>query len=202
MGLSPGVRHHRAVSDGPERPEEDPRDPFRLGDDPGWNPSGRSGRPDGLVGLRMTFLALCVGLLLVGVVVGLLADSLADRDGPSGWVAAIAVAAAGGVGLALVRLAPVGLDCADELALARSWRSRFFARTTASCLPALAGLAAFALCGIPALYPLGLAFTAVGLAVSGPLHATLVRDQEQLALDGCAISLVPALRRPVDDRTR
>lgn len=183
-------------------PDEDPTDPFRLRDDPGWNPSGRVDRPDGLVGLRMTFLALCAGLLVVGVVVGLLADSLADRDGPSAWVAAVAVAVAGAVGLALVRVAPPGLDCADELALARSWRSRFFARSTASCLPALAGLAAFALCGVPALYPLGLAFTAVGLAVSGPLHATLVRDQERLALDGCAISLVPALRHPVDDLTR
>lgn len=183
--------------------DEDPTDPFRLRDDPGWNPAGRSGRPDGLVGLRMTFLALCAGLLVVGVVVGFLADSRADGDGgPSAWAAAVGVAVAGGVGLALVRFAPLGLDCADELALARSWRSRFFARCTASCLPALVGLAAFVLCGVPALYPLGLAFTAVGLAVSGPLHATLVRDQERLALDGCAISLVPALRHPVDDLTR
>lgn len=183
--------------------DEDPTDPFRLRDDPGWNPSGRSGAPDGLVGLRMTFLALCAGLLVVGVVVGLLADSVAERDGgPSGWVAALGVVVVGAVGLVLLRLAPVGLDCADELALARSWRSRFFARATASTLPALAGLAAFVLSGVPALYPLGLAFTAVGLAVAGPFHATLVRDQERLALDGCAISLVPALRRPIDDATR
>jgi hypothetical protein len=184
-------------------PEEDPTDPFRLRDDPGWNPSGRTGAPDGLVGLRMTFLALCAGLLVVGVVVGLLADSVAERDGgPSGWVAATGVGVVGALGLVLLRLAPVGLDCADELVLARSWRSRFFARTTAATLPALAGLAAFVLSGVPALYPLGLAFTAVGLAVAGPFHATLVRDQERLALDGCAISLVPALRRPIDDATR
>ncbi|HEX7135040.1 MAG TPA: hypothetical protein VF228_20870 [Iamia sp.] len=185
------------------QPDEDPTDPFRLRDDPGWNPTGRAGRPDGLVGLRMTFLALCAGLLVVGVVVGLLADSVAQRDGgPSGWVAAAAVVVVGVGGLALVRFAPVALDCADELALARSWRSRFFARATASTLPALGGFAAFAVTGVPALYPLGLAFTAAGLAVSGPLHATLVRDQERLALDGCAIALVPALRRPVDDLTR
>jgi hypothetical protein len=189
--------------DTPEAPDEDPTDPFRLRDDPGWNPSGRADRPDGLVGLRMTFLALCAGLLVVGVVVGLLADSVAERDGgPSGWVVAAAVVVVGVGGLALVRFVPVGLDCADELALARSWRSRFFARATASTLPALAGFAAFAVSGVPALYPLGLVFTAAGLAVSGPLHATLVRDQERLALDGCAIALVPALRRPVDDLTR
>jgi len=184
-------------------PPEDPTDPFRLGDDPGWNPTGRAGRPDGLVGLRMTFVALCTGLLVVGIVVGLLADTVAERDGgPSAWTAAGAVVVVGALGLLLVRVAPIALDCADELALARSWRSRFFARATASTLPALAGFAAFALSGVPALYPLGLAFTAVGLAVGGPFHATLVRDQERLALDGCAISLVPALRHPVDDRTR
>jgi hypothetical protein len=180
------------------RGDEDPKDPFRLGDDPGWNPSARAGVPDGLIGLRMTFAALCAGLLVVGVVVGLLTDSIADRDGGlSGPVAAAGVVVVGLIGLALVRLIPIGLDCADELALARSWRSRFFARCTASTLPALAGFAAFALSGVPSLYPLGLAFAAAGLAVSGPFHATLVRDQERLALDGCAISLVPALRHPV-----
>lgn len=187
----------------PEVPDEDPTDPFRLRDDPGWNPSGRADRPDGLVGLRMTFLALCAGLLVVGIVVGLLAESVAERGGgPSGWVAAAGVVVVGVVGLLLVRVAPPALDCADELALARSWRARFFARSTASVLPALAGFGAFALSGVPALYPLGLAFTAAGLAYAGPLHATLVRDQERLALDGCAISLVPALRRPLDEITR
>jgi uncharacterized membrane protein YeaQ/YmgE (transglycosylase-associated protein family) len=200
VGLSPAPGQDRPVD---PRPDEDPKDPFRLGDDPGWNPSGRAGVPDGLVGLRMTFSALCAGLLVVGVVVGLLADSVADRDGGvPGVVGALAVVVVGVIGLAIVRFVPVRLDCADELALARSWRSRFFARCTASTLPALAGFAAFALSGVPALYPLGLAFAAAGLAVSGPFHATLVRDQERLALDGCAISLVPALRRPVDDLTR
>lgn len=186
-----------------EPQDEDPKDPFRLGADPGWNPSGRSRGPDGLIGLRMTFVALCAGLFLVAVVVGLMADSVAERgDRVPGLVAAIAPLVVGGIGLGLVRLVPVRLDCADELALARSWRNRFFARCTASTLPALAGFAAFVASGVPALYPLGLAFAATGLAVSGPFHATLVRDQERLALDGCAIALVPALRRPVDDLTR
>lgn len=204
MGLSPGVRQDRPVPplDDPDRPDEDPSDPFGLRDDPGWNPSGRSGHPDGLVGLRMLFVALAAGLLVVGVVVGLLADSLADRDTVSGPVGAVGVAVVGAVALLLVRYLPLELDCADELALARSWRSRFSGRLFLSTLPALAGLAAFTLSGVPALYPLGLAFAAVGLAVSGPFHATLVRDQERLALDGCAISLVPALRHPVDDLSR
>lgn len=180
-------------------PEEDPQDPFRLRDDPGWNPTGREGRPDGLVGLRMSFLALCTAFLVVGVVVGLMADSVAQRDSQvSGLAATVGVVVVGVVGLALVRFAPLHLDCADELVLARSWRNRFFGRAAASTLPALAGFAAFALSGIPALYPLGLAFTAAGLAVAGPFHATLVRDQERLALEACAIALVPALRKPVE----
>ncbi len=178
-------------------PEEDPRDPFRLKDDPGWNPRRTGDRPDGLIGLRLLFVAYCAGLLVVGVVVGLLADTATDRDDYSPWVAALVVALAGVAGLAYVRFVPVRLDCADELALARSWRSRYVARLTGTTVPAFAGFVAFVLAGVPALYPLGLAFSAVGLAVSGPFHATLVRDQERLALDGCAISLVPALRHPV-----
>lgn len=190
-------------SDLPGEPEDDPTDPFRLGDDPGWDLRTRGDRPDGLIGLRVTFLALCAALLVVGIIVGLLADSVAERDGQlSGVVAALGVVAVGAIGLAVVRVLPVGLDGADELALARSWRSRFFGRCTASILPSLAGFAGFALSGVPALYPLGLAFTAAGLAVSGPFHATLVRDQEHLAIDGCVIPLVPALRHPVDDLTR
>lgn len=185
--------------------EETPpdRDPFRLRDDPGWDPRRTGDRPDGLVGIRMAFLALCAALVAVAVAVGLLTGSVADRDPRVGTAtAAVAVVVAGLVGLGLLRFLPVRLDCADELALARSWRSRYFARAAASMLPALAGFAAFAATGVPALYPLGLVFTATGLAIAGPFHATLVRDQERLALDGCAISLVPALRRPITEDTR
>lgn len=178
-------------------------DPFQLREDPGWDPRRSGDRPDGLIGIRMAFLALCAVFAAVAVVVGLLTASVADRDPRFGTGAAVvAVVVAGLVGLALLRFAPVHLDCADELALARSWRSRYFARAAASTLPALAGFAAFVGTGVPGLYPLGLVFTAAGLAIAGPFHATLVRDQERLALDGCAISLVPALRRPITGDTR
>lgn len=189
--------------DEPRDADDDPKDPFRLGDDPGWPLRRPDGPPDGLVGMRLTFLAVVGALIAVQIVVGLLAGSVAARDGQtSGLVAGAGVVAVGVLGLVLVRFAPPRLDCADELALAQSWRSRFFARTSASMLPALAGLVAFVLSGVPALYSLGLTFTAVGFALSGPFHATLVRDQERLALDACAIALVPALRRPVTDLTR
>ena len=179
-------------------PEDDPKDPFRLGDDPGWRPGPRDGRPDGLVALRFVFLSFCVALLMIGVVVGLLASSVAERDQvTSGPVALVGVVVIGVLSLVLVRFVPIRLDCADELALARSWRGRFFARMAASEVSALAGFIAFHLTGVPALYPVGLVFTAIGFAVSGPLRANLVRDQEALALRACAIPLVPALRRPV-----
>jgi len=177
--------------------EEDPKDPFRLGDDPGWRP-GPGGGPDGLIALRYLFLAFCSALLLIGVVVGFLASDT-DRfaGGPSAWAVAAGVALVGALGLLFVRFVPVRLDCADELALARSWRSRFFARMAGAEASAFAGFVGFALTGAPALYPLGLSFTAVGFALAGPFRANLIRDQEQLALDGCPISLVPALRHTV-----
>lgn len=184
-------------------PVEDPKDPFRLRDDPGWRPRSRDDAPDGLVGLRMVFLAICSGLLAVGLVVGILA---ADPDRADGAVeagpAALAVVAVGILSLLLVRFVPVRLDCADELALARSWRTRFFGRAVGAEVAALAGFVAYLLTGVPALYPLGLVFSALGLAYGGPFRATLVRDQEQLALRACAIALVPALRRAVTDQTR
>lgn len=176
---------------------DDPQDPFQLGEDPGWRPGPRDGRPDGLVALRFVFLAVVWGLVLVGVIVAVLVSQADGEGSVSTWPAAAAVAAVGIAALAFVLRVPVRLDCSDELALARSWRSRFFARTAAAEASALAGFVAVVLTGAPALYALGLLFTAAGLAVSGPTRANLIRDQERLALDGCAIALVPALRHAV-----
>lgn len=195
-GSAPGRDHDRAVAD-----EEDPQDPFRIGEDPGWRRRTDPDRPDGLVALRQLFLAVVVGLVTVGVAVALLASRRARPDGWS-WAALAAVVAVGGLSLAAVRWLPVSLDGADELALARSWRSRFFARLAASMTAALAGFVAFTATGVAALYPVGLVFAAVGLAVSGPLRANLIRDQERLARSGCPIPLIPALRRPVTPETR
>ncbi len=178
-------------------PEDDPRDPFRLGDDPGWLRSSGD-RPDGLVAVRMTFLAICAGLFLVGIAVGVLARDADRADGSvDPWVAVGAVAAVGLLSLAFLRFLPLPHDCSDELALARSWRARFLGRTAAAEVAALAGFIAYLLTGTPALYAVGLAFSALGLAYAGPFRSTLVRDQEQLALKACPIALVPALRHAV-----
>jgi hypothetical protein len=189
------------VIEEPRGEEDDPKDPFRLRSDPGWPLRSAEGPPDGLVGIRMAFLAICGALAAVQIVVWLLSGSVAARDDQvGGWLAAVGVVLVGGVALLLVRFASPGLDCADELALAGSWRSRFLARTSAAVLPALAGLLAWVLSGVPGLYALGLTFTAGILTWVGPFHATLVRDQEVLAREACAIPLVPALRHPVDHR--
>ncbi len=182
--------------------EDDPTDPFHLRDDPGWRPVRTGGRPDGLVALRLLFAQMAVALLAIGVVVGFLASDQDRFGGRSPGAAALVVAVLGLVSLLGARHVPLRLDCADELALSRSWRSRFLARMAVSEVPALAGFVAFTLTGAPWLYALGLAFTALGFAASGPMHANLVRDQEQLAIEGCAIALVPALRHPVTPDTR
>ena len=182
---------------------EDPEDPFELNADPGWRPGPRGGRPDGLVALRMVFLAVCGGLLVVGVVVGILATDADRADGSLSTAAGVAgVVAAGVLSLLFVRFVPVRLDCSDELALARSWRTRFFGRVAGAEAAALVAFVVYLLTGTPALYPLGLVFSALGLAYGGPFRATLVRDQEELALRGCPIALVPALRRAVTPDTR
>ncbi len=174
---------------------EDPQDPFELRSDPGWRPGPREGRPDGLIALRMVFLAVCAGLLVVGLVVGILAADADRADGSvSTGLAALVVVAVGALSLLFVRFVPVALDCSDELALARSWRTRFFGRVVGAEAAALGGFVAYLLTGTPALYPLGLVWSALGLAYGGPFRATLIRDQQELAVEGCPFALVPALR--------
>lgn len=182
--------------------EDDPTDPFQLRDDPGWRPGRTGGRPDGLIALRILFAQAVVALLVIGVIVGLLAadpDRFGDR---SRGLAVVVVLAIGLLSLAGPRFLPLRLDCSDELALSRSWRSRFMGRLAVAEVPALAGFIAFTMTGAPWLYALGLVFTALGFATAGPMHANLVRDQERLAIEGCAIALVPALRHPVTRDTR
>lgn len=182
--------------------EDDPTDPFRLRDDPGWRPGRTGGRPDGLVALRLLFAQMSLALLVIGVIVGILASDPERFGNRSSGLAALVVAVLGLAALGGARVLPLRLDCSDELALSRSWRSRFLARMAVSEVPAFAGFVGFTLTGAPWLYALGLAFTALGFAVSGPMHANLVRDQEQLALEGCDLALVPALRHPVTRDTR
>ena len=72
--------------------EDDPTDPFRLRDDPGWRPGRSGGRPDGLVALRLLFVQVVVALLIVGVIVGILASD-PERFGDGSRALAVVVVA-------------------------------------------------------------------------------------------------------------
>lgn len=96
-----------------------------------------------------------------------------------------------------MRFVPVCLDCDDELALARSWRTGSSPGWRRRRRPPWPGSSASPSPAPQPLYPLGLASTALGLAYSGPLRPNLIRDQEQPVREGCAISPVPALRHAI-----
>jgi hypothetical protein len=103
------------------------------------------------------------------------------------------VVAIGLVSLALPRALDPGLDCSSHEALVASYRTRFVLRIGIAESAALVGFASFLITGEPWHYPLGAAFTAVGLARVAPTSVNLARLEDRLALDGCPVSLVDAL---------
>jgi peptidoglycan biosynthesis protein MviN/MurJ (putative lipid II flippase) len=149
---------------------------------------------DGLTLLRVTFLAFCIAIALIGWVVAIL-NGIGDEFGRVAvapvLLSVVVVGVAAQMALSLVRRP---LDCTDSAALARSYVSRrFFTRLAFSEVPALVGFVAFLLTTEPWLYPLGAAFTAVGFARTAPTRAQLNAEQEQLVAAGCDHSLTEAL---------
>jgi hypothetical protein len=202
-----GVRTDDVATDG------DPGDPGAPGD-PGWGPALRATaralvpgmfvlrwRPtprgvDRLTGLRAMFLAFAVTLGLIGGVVWFLAggDGTAGLSGEAGG---LLVGAAGVAAVLTVRFLPRPLDCRSDAALAASYSARFFVRLAVSDAPALVGFAMTSPTLNPAMYPLGLAFTAVGFTLLAPTAAHLEADQRDLDAERCGRSLVGALRPDV-----
>lgn len=184
-----------------------------IGDDPGWRPASKAaawtlipgmavfrvrrppsrGGGDALTPLRSLFLTYALTLGLIGVVVGFLAAG-GTRSNMSAQAGALLVAAVGTVSVLLVGFVPRPLDCRSNASLAASYRSRFFLRLAFAQAAALSGFVAFFLTANPAMYPLGLVFSAVGFASLAPTAAHLHVDQQQLDMAGCGRSLVPALR--------
>jgi hypothetical protein len=178
-------------------------------DDPGWGASwsmllmlvpggaryylrSRKGAAgDGLRSLRAIFLGFAGSLVIYGVVLVIIGGGqAAGNAGP--W--AVALGAYGIVSLALTRAFERPLDCASEAALAQTYRTRFFMRVAFAQSAALFGFVAVFVVGPVWLYLLGAAFTAVGYARVAPTRANLAADQQRLAEQGCAGSLVAALR--------
>jgi hypothetical protein len=188
-------------------------DTTAIGDDPGWRPAVKaaawalipgmavlrarrppsSGGGDALTPLRSIFLTFALTLCLIGIVVGFLAAG-GTRSNMSARAGPLLVAAVGTVTVLVVRFVPRPLDCRSDASLAASYRSRFFLRLAFAQAAALCGFVAFFLTADPAMYPLGLVFSAAGFASLAPTAAHLHADQQQLDMAGCGRSLVRALR--------
>lgn len=190
-----------------------PSEPVAVGEDPGWRPAlGQllwvlvppvafyrrqrqleSGRMDGLIALRTMTLSFALGLVLINFVVYML-----DRGGDTGsWSngAGVALVVTNGLlDLLVVHFWRRPLDCADDARLAASYRTRFFLRLAFAESAALVGFVAFLLTGNGLMYPLGLAFSLAACPSFLPTAGRLEREQEELTDNGCARSLVAALR--------
>lgn len=183
--------------------------------DPGWRPAfrgswrfflpwllpltARKAGNDPLVMLRSLFLSFSATLVLIGVVVVVLDNGAPeDAGGMPTAVGAAMVCLVGVAGWLGVRLVERPLDCSGDVALHRSYRTRFFFRLALAESAALTGFVAFFVTGDLAMYPLGLAFTAVGFVGLAPTAGNLGRDQQDLTTAGCARSLIAALRQPTE----
>jgi hypothetical protein len=150
---------------------------------------------NGLVVLRLIFVNFLVALALIGAVIAMVVNTGSFHGNR------VVAAAPVGVVVALLGLASLvagpmldrPLDCADDMTLVASYRTRFFLRVARSEAVALLGFAGFVLTGEWWLYPLGVAFAAAGFARLAPTRAHLARDQEKLSAAGCRRPLVPAL---------
>lgn len=150
--------------------------------------------PNGLIALRQVFMSFCIALVLFGVVLVFLWPSQ-SKEAPSPGLALglIAVGLLSGVA---GRVAETRLDCADDLQLAVSYRTRFFLRIAFSESAALFGFVGFFIASVWWVYPFGAAIAFVRFARAAPTRSNLRRDQERLNDRGCFRSLVTALAAP------
>lgn len=179
-----------------------------LAQDPGWRLSAgsilkflipgylkmaaRRSPQDGLAMLRDVWTAFFGAVVMFGVVL------LFIPQVPTGTAAAPTVILAV-LALALLAGASVvgrrPLECATPEALANSYRTRFFLRTALSEMIALAAFAAAFVAGRNWLYYVFAPLTLAGFLANAPTGSHLAAEQEALQWNGCAHSLVAALRR-------
>jgi hypothetical protein len=180
-------------------------------DDPGWGPAVRVAARalipgmilvlrhrtlrgvDGLTAMRAVMVNFAVALGLINLVVWFTSSGPGEA-GLSGTAGGLIVGAVGVTTVLIVWFLRRPLDCASDAALAGSYRTRFFVRVAFADVPALVGFAVSAPTLNPAMYPLGLAFTAIGFARLAPTAGRLATDQRELDRSGCGRSLVRALR--------
>ena len=133
------------------------------------------------------FISFCGGIVLI--VGG------ADDGDLSPAFGVMLTAVAGVVAQAVGRSVERPLDGSSEAALASSYRTRFFLRLAFSESVALVGFVLSILSGSALPYLIGMLGTLAGFARLAPTAAHLEVDQQVLTGQGCALSLVAALRK-------
>jgi hypothetical protein len=143
----------------------------------------------GLYLLRQVFLSFSMSLILIAIVVPFLAQPANSSLLSLGFLAVSAV-----VSVVVTNKMEKPLDCASRLALAGSYRTRFFLRTAFANVVAWLAFV-FALTGAPIwVFFVGIAFTELRLwTVCAPTRSALAADQRMLDERGCYLSLVSAL---------
>ena len=179
-------------------------------DDPGWrfdkdalvvlvpglnvrylNRSGQNGQ--GLSTLRALFLTYCLSLVLVGTVVVLVAG--VARSGTAAFVWLGVIAAYDLTILMFVGRTEKPLDCANDAALAASYRTRFFLRIAfAEAGVLFAFVATFIAPAGAWLFLASVVLASPGFARAAPTRKARQRDQAELHARGCGRSLVAALQ--------
>jgi hypothetical protein len=164
---------------------------------PGYLAASRSRRDrstDGLAMIRDVWLSFAVATVLFGVVV--LSAVPGTSTSPAGpWLVGLGVVAASCL-IAVRLFGRRALDCSSAVALAASYRTRFFARTAFSEAVALFAFVATFLTGQPWMYWVMMPFAFIGYGWNAPTRRQLEDEQQKLSLSGCSISLVRSLRDP------
>jgi hypothetical protein len=177
-------------------------------DDPGWRLSPkmllvlvpglgstimrRPANGDGLEATRQMWTAFVGSSVLFGVVLLLVVPGDIDKRPAGPWV--IGLVTIGLALLGLVRVIERPLQCTDPLALASSYRTRFFLRTAFAQATALLAFVSVFIVNQAWLYWAVLPVALAGHVRNAPTRAHLERDQHELSQRGCALSLVRALR--------
>lgn len=149
---------------------------------------------NGLVLLRGIFLSFVTSLIIIEAVVVLISATYRTKHVVmSADVFLVVLAGWGIIALIVPRYIEKPLDCGADAALATTYRLRFFLRLAFAQSVALVGFVGFIVTDHAWLYPVGLAFTAAGMARLAPTRRNLAKDQEDLRQSGCAQPLVGAL---------
>lgn len=189
--------------------------------DPGWGPALRRWLPyglvpfgtelvrmrtprgvDGLTSIRIAYLSLVTPLLLILVLLPTLSGGWEGGSSRGGLFLLILVvygiSSLAGIVWArrrpLISSSPEPHIALSPEPLAAAYRAAFFLQIAFTESPALMGFAFTFLAQAAWPYLLGLAFTAVGLALAAPSRAALARRQAEITAAGLPLSLVEALR--------